>query len=1536
MEGRLDSCGALEAGPRKKRRLDGQSWRSEGSREEGSGRKRGSQERGGRSQAGLARERSPWIRTAGKGGFQEGQEKEKEGDSEVEALRRQERPVLHFRGNWLRPRSGGQEGRYQDCKEDSQKDQEKEEEEFQFQRDYIRDELIRNYSGPGGHGDFRGSKGVAPPLAKGSRITFPGDDHRSSTELADASGHPARDISGGFATPDGPVLQGQSPTQYDSRFVKGGTSLGNDDRHAPEGRSGAWVRPGVPTPEELGVLFERDYARHQSEPGVAAAGEGHVDVDDGDVGGQQTSAGGAEADSKDEVSRKGQRIQPCGRRRKERKGKGRWQERQGRAQRAAQGKGGREGECFVKRRRLKRRRAKATEKEAGGEKQSWKGGWNMGVPGGIGSRGGEKFEREDPKEGKCFTVASEPEVYLPEGDLGARIHAFAKFEDLLEWTWDAFSKLRNKMRRQLTMAKDCLSTLGSKDCIFPLPVSQVSDSALRSTVGALNDLAGFSPVADMPDQSAFSLEVVKNLGRLVHRFDIWKSEPPEVSFKQLWSSKTLDYVGEEVKVAQRLKWQAVAPSLPEGVGQLPLEEFCRLGTLHYVQHFTDYLLPADAMQAPRPPAVMVEPESWDDLCLGLVGRKICDIWPVDELFHCDGKPLLNGLFAVGKGEFVDGVETQRLIMNLTPVNSLTRSLKGDVGTLPGLAGFAGFLLEEGQVALLSSEDIRCFFYLFAVPAAWQPFLGFNREVSPSLVPPHLQGRKCVLVSRVLPMGFANSVSIAQHIHRNIVRWSAMKVEAPIGGEGELRKDRGMSSAASLYRVYLDNFDQLERFDKATADLVVGTPSAQVLKLRQDYMEMGLPRHPKKAVQRQFKAEVQGALFDGLLGFAMPKVGKVWQYALLAVELLSHGSATLKELQVVCGGFVYMALFRRPLLCSLNEVWAFMQQYQGGGGRRALPTQVQAEIAPFVLLLPLAQMEFKAQLCDQVTCSDASMVGGGICVSEGLTSYGVAAANSMVRGDIPESHDMIQVLTVGLFDGIGALRLAADTLGLPVAGHVSVEQDAKGRRVVESWFPGSIFFEDVRGFQEAEIAELALEFSNVGLVLIGAGPPCQGVSGLNADKKGALKDSRSSLFQEVPRIEECFRRLMPWAQVHRLMESVASMSPEDQGIMSEGVQRLAYRIDSFGLTLCHRPRLYWPTWELQSADDVEVEHPQGCEWESCGTVRFFGSPDHQALLEPGWAVADSWGLPTFTTSRPRSNPGRRPAGLKECQAHELQRWREDLHRFPPYQYRDGAGLYNKKGEWRRPSVAEREALMGFPVGYTAPCVPKAEQKGELYEDSRLSLLGNSWQVGVIVWLLGQLCAPLGLCEPANVEEIIKRTTPGQGAQLQSLLLRPPLHRSGSVKMTSSRGLIRKMMGIVSMKGEDLLLQGSSELLVKYHRLRASIPAKLWKWREVAGWSWRSHQDHINVLELRAILTSIRGWVKKRKCTSSRFLHLTDSLVCLHSLCRGRTSSKKMRRTLIRINSILLAADLHPMWGYVHTKQNPADRPSRRPFRRKWQR
>ena len=86
--------------------------------------------------------------------------------------------------------------------------------------------------------------------------------------------------------------------------------------------------------------------------------------------------------------------------------------------------------------------------------------------------------------------------------------------------------------------------------------------------------------------------------------------------------------------------------------------------------------------------------------------------------------------------------------------------------------------------------------------------------------------------------------------------------------------------------------------------------------------------------------------------------------------------------------------------------------------------------------------------------------------------------------------------------------------------------------------------------------------------------------------------------------------MAWAQVHWLMESVASMSSEDRQIMSQGGSSQSYRIDSFGLTLCHRPRLYWPTCQLISdpLQGAVVSQPEAGDWASFGMLTFFGVPE----------------------------------------------------------------------------------------------------------------------------------------------------------------------------------------------------------------------------------------------------------------------------------------------------------------------------------------
>ena len=1096
-------------------------------------------------------------------------------------------------------------------------------------------------------------------------------------------------------------------------------------------------------------------------------------------------------------------------------------------------------------------------------------------------------------------------------------------------------------------------TMSTGKGLFPLPIA--TSPVLTGLIGelgqeadlffnmcrGLNSLAGVPCPESGPAPSLVQKETLKYLQQQALRMSEWPEKFDSLTWDAFFRVKGVDYRGEEVLTARFTSWGHISPALPDEVGTVSLEHITELGVHDYVTNFDSYLLPVDDMVLGRAPKVMVPPEAWEELAAGLISKGICGVISEDDVFKVKGQPVLNGMFGVSKNEWTSGanpLEIHRLIMNLIPINQLCRGVQGDVSTLPGWASLAPLYLMEDEELVVSSEDVRCFFYIFKTPPAWWRFMAFNKRLPSSLCPHHDKGGRYYLCSHVLPMGFKNSVSIAQHIHRLIVRMAGGDCINLSWAGSEIRKDRPFSSLNPLIRVYLDNFDQLEKVDKKMASLVSGRPSAETLALRAEYERWGIPHHPKKSVSQASKAEVQGAIVDGREGVAYPRPEKLLKYVELAYMLIRSGRGTLKQLQVVGGGLVYLAMFRRPLLGGLNAIWEFIQVLSKYPPvtKLPLPRNVVAELARFISLVPLAKLDFRTDVDPHVTASDASTTGGGITVSRNLTALGEVAAQATVRGDIAGEEIHSQVLTIGLFDGIGALRVAVDALGVPCIGHISIECSQSASRVVEAHFPGTIFCQDVTSVTGEMVLQWACRFSQCSLVLLGAGPPCQGVSGLNCDRKGALHDHRSKLFLEVKRIRLLVAKRFPWAMVHLLMESVKSMDSSDRAAMSEDVDILPYSVDARGVSLARRPRLYWLSWEVIEGEDVVVRPPFSPAWEEFGEVELTAVVSCKDYLQPGWKKTSEEPFPTLTTSRPRSSPGRRPAGVAQCSPEELDDWRNDSHRFPPYQYRNIFRVQDKNGATRILNIQEREVIMGFPVDYTASCRPKASAKGEDYNDERLTLIGNSWNVTVVTWLIGQLFSLVGFILPLSPQECVRRTAPGGSTTLQGLLWRPPMlgSRLPRVNQTSPKTLVRKLTGLVSIKGEDILLSADTEQQGKYHRLRASIPARLWQWRTIAGWHWRGDPEHINVLELRAVLTTLKWRMEKCYQTRTKFVHLVDSQVVLHALTRGRSSSRKMRRTLLRINSLLLACGCYGAWTYVHTSQNPADRPSRRPVKKKW--
>eukprot|EP00438_Fugacium_kawagutii_P004839 Skav221060 [mRNA] locus=scaffold3118:62102:67689:+ [translate_table: standard] len=1004
------------------------------------------------------------------------------------------------------------------------------------------------------------------------------------------------------------------------------------------------------------------------------------------------------------------------------------------------------------------------------------------------------------------------------------------------------------------------------------------------------------------------MEVLNFLHEQCARYVEWETGDDLPSWEEFFRVRSIDYRGEEVLTAQSIEWENVSPALPKEVGSVDLASVVKLGSLHYVENFEDYLVPPEDQVYVKPPKVMVPEEGWHKMCQGLLDTGVCSLIHEDDVYRVQGRLLLNGLFGVSKHEFQGPWEIRRLIMNLVPCNRICKSMDGDVSTLPSWNGMNALCLQPDENLVVSSEDIRCFFYIFRVPKAWHRFLAFNRPVPTQLCP---QGKgKYYMCSAVLPMGFKNSVSLAQHVHRMIVQQSLINSRHFVGGESEIRKDRPFPSGCDLFRIYLDNFDELRKVDRKLSEAIQGQLSPMVVGLREEYLHLQVPRHPKKSVQQQLRAEVQGAIIDGRAGLAFPKPEKVLKYCHFGVKLLQQSHCTQRQAQVVGGGFVYIAMFRRPLLGALNHIWKFITRCDSHPPvvRHFIPAEMKAEVARFIALTPLAFVDFRVSPSPVVTASDASEYGGGVTRSQGLTERGVFAASCDIRGDVPEPLEVISVFAVGLFDGVGALRVAMDTLGWNVAGHVSVECNESARRVVEAQFPATLFYNDVATIDAETVKSWAGKFSQVSLVALGGGPPCQGVSALNHGRRGALRDERSSLFVHVPRIKGLLQAAFPWARVVSLMENVSSMDKEDLATMSSALELQPFLVDGKDFTLARRPRFFWFDWELLPQQGVTVTPASSPAYTDFHLVSVEVDLMERDYLEPGWSRVSPDPLPTFTTSRCRDHPGRRPAGIHQCLPHELERWENDWYRYPPYQYCDKHLLQNRQGVMRLPSAEERECILGFPRGYTVPCLPKSRQGTEEHNACRLTLLGNTWCVPAVAWILNHLGAILGLHQLFTAQDIVSRCAPGSTVNLQGYLMRPSMTAprtqiQGNVEQETQ--LVRKLTTLVSLKGEDLLLQSSTEEVVRYHRLRSSIPSNLWKWSTAASWRWLGAKEHINVLEMRAVLCALRWRLEKKHGVKVKFVHLVDSQVVLHALSRGRSSSLKLRRTLLRINSLLLA-------------------------------
>ena len=1004
--------------------------------------------------------------------------------------------------------------------------------------------------------------------------------------------------------------------------------------------------------------------------------------------------------------------------------------------------------------------------------------------------------------------------------------------------------------------------------------------------------------------------------------------PVEVIKSEL-EGKRVSYSGEEVGVCVPLNFNQVVASLP------PKSHGGAIDVLNFVSPSTKALL-LDPSRLVIEDVGQVLPKltgkvhavsgEMDRISEELVDRGVCSWFPLSQVMTFRGEKVLNGLFGVRKSAVLDdGSPVLRLIMNLVPGNSITRQIRGSVKNLPHISAWLSTFIEEGYELKLWQSDMSNAFYLFRIPSAWQPFLSFNVIRRGRNINMEPYDEDFCLSCRVLPMGWASSVGVMQEVSENILwqfgferRTQILRRKAvPLWMVGVMDKAKELGKA--WWHVYLDNFAAGEISEpgerKAGDELHEMAEEA--------WAQAQVISSAKKRKAATIVAEELGAAFHGeqrVMGVTEERLLKLIQATLW---LVARPRMSKRLVQIVVGRWVHVFQFRRPAMSCLSEVWACVSKagFQWDTQRRA-----KQELLNCVALAPLLHTFLGAPPVDLITASDASNKGGAVGIARSLSNEGMNFVDHCFSETCPVP---IPVLVVSLFNGIGGAFRCYDILGLVPAGMIAFDTHGPAQRVTSRRWPHAELFGDVRLIDKALVAKWAQEYGEVLEVHLWGGFPCVDLSSVNVNGQG-LSGKQSSLFYEIPRVRELLHLGFPEHVVVKVVgENVASMKKEECQKISDYLGLHPYHLDCGHAVPMNRARLCWTTERIEGCMDGLAFDPQEY-WVSVTAEAEY--PGIQQWITSGaeWpGYSQGYLLPTALKSIKRKRPPPAPAGLRRCDSDTIARWESDQFRFPPYHYLERF-LFWKNDKWRLANASEKEILLGYGAGHTELCysASKIKQSAIAYEDERLSLLGDSFSVFSFVIAASALCRRF--LSSLSYKHLASRMGMSPGVAL-------PLSQVAPLSRGLCYGIFRKSKDATPKLLNQLLLSrtnhtgsdvriSTGEVLAPKTLVRQSIQAGWWKWKHVFKVKWK-HGDHINLLELRSILLSVRYHVHHLKHSQMRIFHITDSYVCMSICSKGRSGSRRLMNILKQLNAYLLGFQLYLVLAHVESSENPTDEASR---------
>lgn len=395
-------------------------------------------------------------------------------------------------------------------------------------------------------------------------------------------------------------------------------------------------------------------------------------------------------------------------------------------------------------------------------------------------------------------------------------------------------------------------------------------------------------------------------------------------------------------------------------------------------------------------------KKWDSVgCLALLDAKNSD-----PQYRC-------GLFAVYKN-----AEKDRQILNPILENGRTMCMNSSTLTLAHGSLLCDLRLGPDQDLLIGADDLKeDFYHGFKVhpshahrnhihgvfPA--DVFRGWNVWSS------DLEGKQLVGCFNTLAMGTSYAVEVAQHTHTNLLRRAGLlsplqqvcyRKPLPRGGVLQLlciddlavlqKVPRGLPEKS--HKVFRHDIDLLEKAGNA-------------------YQHAGLRTSSKKSERNETKATILGEI-DGRRGILCAPRLRILMLSKLTLRLVQIGWTTKLLLETIIGSWIFVLLFRRPLLAILNDVFHEGSKIKSRDEIFCLSTGAKQELLLLTLWAPFAYTNLRSSPLSQIFCSDASLAGCGVC------SAAVSTSTTLELCRISEQkgfYTRIDSSTLGCYDAV---------------------------------------------------------------------------------------------------------------------------------------------------------------------------------------------------------------------------------------------------------------------------------------------------------------------------------------------------------------------------------------------------------------------------------------------------------------------------------------------------------------------------------------